>query len=182
MKIIDLNKLPQNPKFYTKAEDETQVVGEELSTEERSRFNNNLKEINKSEPTRISLLDPTPLNSMVSNPILEDMSNEETAKITYKHISKSEVVKTQIKINTVSNKKENEGNYFWFAAYDKLIKEKNLKKIFDFFSDESELNIKREFEKDQPIILKDFEIYFDTTMNFTKPFLRQKKVNSLFIF
>lgn len=173
--MIDLNKLPQNPKYYAKAEDDTQVVGEELSTEERSRFNNNLKEINKSEPTRISLLDHNPTNSLISNQ-LEDISNEETAKITYKHVSKSEVVKTQIKINTISNKKESEGNCFWFAAYDKLIKEKNLKKIFDFFSDESELNIKRDFEKDQPIILKDFEIYFDTTMNFTKPFLRQKKV------
>ena len=49
-----------------------------------------------------------------------------------------------------------------------------MKKIFDFFALED--MDRNEMLKEQPIILKDFEIYFDISIYSTKPFIRQKKV------
>jgi hypothetical protein len=69
---------------------------------------------------------------------------------------------------------ENHAVYYWFAAYDKLIKVENLQKIFEFYGGEDLLN--KNF-KEQSIILKDYEIYFDHNFLNTKPLIRQKKVN-----
>jgi len=65
--------------------------------------------------------------------------------------------------------------FFWFAAYDKLINTKNMHKVIKYFSATDDKQA-REIVKEQAIILKDFEIYFDIPVNSTKPYIRAKKV------
>ena len=116
---------------------------------------------------------------------------EETAKISYKFVSKCELEETQRKLDELNRQQLKEKSnaksekFFWFGAYDKLMKTNNLKKIFSFYSDfiETEnsslpLKLLSHNIKEQPIILKDFEIYFDNSSesHFTFPFIRAKKV------
>jgi hypothetical protein len=188
--------------------DESTVEIEELSTEEKTRFSNNLKDLRKSYVVRTSQNSqnlnlihskhnlqmgnhlyqnyPEQGNNYINatQSILNEASlacsidnNEETAKISYKFVSKRDIEITEDKIHSNKQKDEITESFFWFAAYDKLIKTKNLKKIFDFFA--SEDVDKKEMLKEQPIILKDFEIYFDISIYSTKPFIRQKKVRKI---
>ena len=80
---------------------------------------------------------------------------EETRKISYKYISKTELASAETKI-IEKQQEEVMVFYYWFAAYDKLIKLQNLQKIFDFYGGDDLTN--KQF-KEQSIILKDFEIY-----------------------
>jgi hypothetical protein len=177
---------------YYPSKDESTVEIEELSTEEKTRFSNNLKDLRKSYVVRTSqnsqslqimqnqqtliqdYVPQSPSQSQLNATSLACSidASEETAKISYKFVSKRDREIAEDKIN--SSKKKEETTFFWFAAYDKLVKTKNLKKIFDFFSQEE--SEKKEWMKEQPIILKDFEIYFDISIYSTKPFIRQKKV------
>lgn len=61
----------------------------------------------------------------------EDLNEEveRTAKIKYKYITKLLPTKPLIEENQEQIKKK----YFWFAAYDKLMRNKNIKKIFNFY-------------------------------------------------
>lgn len=65
----------------------------------------------------------------------EENDSEKTAKIQYKNIQK---------IFTIETKKENfldkKNKFYWFAAYDKLMRTKNIKKIFSFYEKEKEEN------------------------------------------
>ncbi len=187
--------------------DEISVEIEELSTEEKTRFSNNLKDLKKSYVVRTSQNSQN-LNLYQSLHNLEEkvnlfqgyhqgqnnysngihsilneaslacsLDNDETAKLSYKFVSKRDIEITEDKIHSTKKKDEATETFFWFAAYDKLIKTKNLKKIFDFFALEN--NEKKTIIKEQPIILKDFEIYFDISIYSTKPFIRQKQVRFL---
>jgi hypothetical protein len=136
---------------------------EELSTEEKTRFSNNLRELNKSSIHNGNIISTCTLNSN---------SVEETKKICYKHISKTDFVNAETKI--LERQEEDPTVYYWFAAYDKLIKLENLQKIFEFYGSE-DLLLNKNF-KEQSIILKDYEIYFDHNFLNTKPLIRQKQV------
>jgi hypothetical protein len=155
------------------AEEET----EEFSTEEKTRFSNNLKDLKKSYVLRSS-------QSQFNNLSLNDC--EETAKISYKFMSKADrelaekkIIQTVDKLNKIDNisNSKQEQKFYWFAAYDKLIKTKNVKKILKYFEEgEEELN-KNDIIKEQAIILKDFEIYFEISNDSTRPYIINKKVN-----
>lgn len=98
--------------------------------------------------------------SFVNNNITDHFKNnhhcmtdnlvEETAKITYKHMSRVELKhdKEQVKntYNSISNSNINistssglvtHDKYYWFGAYDKLLNVKNMKKILKFFIDKN---------------------------------------------
>ena len=82
-----------------------------------------------------------------------------------------EIEEAQKKLNELNIKQMKEKsqepteNFFWFGAYDKLMKSQNIKKIFSFFAEnEGEisslpLKLLGNSMKEQPIIIKDFEIY-----------------------
>jgi len=55
---------------------------------------------------------------------------EKTAKIKYKYIN------SLFSSNKKDLKDERKNTYFWFAAYDKLMRSKNIKKIFSFYDKE----------------------------------------------
>jgi hypothetical protein len=57
-------------------------------------------------------------------------------------------------------------------------------KILKYFSTEEDENINhnKEILKEQAIILKDFEIFFDLNSNSTKPYIIFKKANIFIIF
>jgi hypothetical protein len=93
---------------------------EEYTQSEKKKFSNNIQNLNKSIVT-------------VKTP-----QNEETAKISYKHIKRIELTSIQ---------EEKEKSY-WFGAYDKLINTNKLKKIFEFYELEKKpivsiINIRR---------------------------------------
>jgi hypothetical protein len=65
---------------------------------------------------------------------IEDL--EKTTKIKYKNIQKIFNVGAEIKKQKENYGKKNK--FYWFAAYDKLIRTKNIKKIFSFYERERE--------------------------------------------
>ena len=159
--------------------------------EEKNKISNNLLELKKSFFLK-STQSNINFNATNTTSCLNSKNDcEETAKISYKFVSKCELEEAQKKIDELNRQKliEKLGvkteKFFWFGAYDKLMKTKNLKKILNFYSDiiETEnsslpLKLLSHSIKEQPIILKDFEIYFDnsTESHFTFPFIRAKKV------
>jgi hypothetical protein len=78
---------------------------EEYNQNDRIKFSNNIQNMNKSVVT------------------IKTPQNEETAKISYKHIKR-------IEINPINEEKD---KHYWFGAYDKLINSNKLKKIFEFY-------------------------------------------------
>jgi hypothetical protein len=264
-------------KNYNAPNEDSIIEIDELSTDEKTKFSNNIKDIGKSVVIRTSDNQSQFLNQSEN---LENYDNNETTKICYKFIPKFEqqVAENKIKENIgeskfknnkitndnlnenkilkseISNKtnleeetcsnnlnnlcnsnydededKKAEEKYFWLAAYDKLIKTKNLNKIFNFFVEDLnaemetstnntdknnlnnntniinnlttnitnqpshndsnyQLNNQSNFHnnsqnisnlnemKDHSIILKDFEIYFDPNLVWSRPFIREKKV------
>jgi hypothetical protein len=168
---------------------------EECSTEEKTKFSNNLKELRKSfvvkksnSQIQFNMTNRTsPTSGMNSK---NDF--EETVKITYKFLPKFQIEEADKKLTLIPEKivdvksksQFKQEKYFWFGAYDKLINTKNMNKILNYYNDditkdkEKDIFSKNIIGKEQPIVLKDFEIYFDnnTEFNYAKPFIRQKKV------
>ena len=110
----------------------------------------------------------------------KDNSINITQKINYK--LNSIYPKFQINLSSRENNKNDAENekYYWFAAYDKLIKAKKLLKIFSFYNIASKNsvslgcnNLYNNFNKikEKKIAIKSYEIYFIKNMN-TKPFIR----------
>ena len=106
-------------------------------------------------------------------------------QISYKFIPKADRELAEKKINqtvdvlytidNIGNTIQN-GKFYWFAAYDKLIKTKNIKKILKYFNDDLDDSNNNQIIKEQAIILKDFEIYFEISADYTRPFITHKKV------
>jgi hypothetical protein len=122
---------------------------EEYTQSDRKKFGNNINHLNKSILT-------------VKTP-----QNEETAKISYKHVKR-------IELNPIPDEKD---KYYWFGAYDKLINTNKLKKIFEFY----ELDKKPIIEK--CIVLNDFEIYYECVGNtkYSIPYISHKKDGMAFM-
>jgi hypothetical protein len=149
---------------------------DEYSIEEKKKMNRNLKDLGKSFQLKTSTSQINFNATNATSCVNSKNDCEETAKISYKFISKYDRQAAEEKLSEVTkNIKKEIGNarerFCWFAAYDKYTKTKNLKKILNFYS---EFQTESPFLKEQPIIMKDFEIYYET--NFAFPFIRAKKV------
>jgi hypothetical protein len=185
---------------------------DEFSTEEKTRFSINRRELKKSCVMRSSeshIRDNQNNTLDISLNVLNDF--EETAKISYKFISRADRELAAKKINQhVHVNGQGQANshlpsssinlsknilqrdsicstterYYWFAAYDKLINTKYFLKILKYFStgEDENINHNKEILKEQAIILKDFEIFFDLNSNSTKPYIIFKKANIFIIF
>ena len=96
----------------------------------------------------------------------------------------------KIKLDLSSHQQNNNNTkekYYWFAAYDKLIKTNKIFKIFSFYNLASKnsvalgnKNLYEEFNKikEKKIIINNYEIFFIKGMN-SKPFIRQHEGNKI---
>jgi hypothetical protein len=118
---------------------------EECSTEEKTRFSHNIRELKKSYITKNNNLSTrdrennyNTINSNTCNTNLLSVFNnaDETIKIQYKFAPKTNAEGVNERVNSLSTYQEeilkNEEKLFWFAAYDKLMKRKNIDKILEF--------------------------------------------------
>ena len=97
----------------------------------------------------------------------DEESQKSTNKIDYRYIKKypiNEIIKEKIKRNILKNK---ESQLFWFAAYGKLMKTKNLMKILNYYNNYgskkvlyNKINI-----KEKSIKIEDFEPFFQKNSN-----------------
>ena len=110
-----------------------------------------------------------------------------TAKINYKFDNNNQ------KTIDISSLQENKNNikekYYWFAAYDKLIKSKKILKIFSFYNLASKNSIAfgnpnfyKDFEKikEKKLEIKNYEIFFMKNMN-AKPFIRRREGKIIYV-
>ena len=110
-----------------------------------------------------------------------NVKTDSTKKIDYKYFSIYQMNDYQISQN-------NEEKYYWFAAYDKLMKKKKIFKIFSFYNISSKTStvtgneeIYNEYYKikEKIITIKDYELYF--VKNFNKPFIRKCKGKNIYV-
>jgi len=198
MYSLSFNNLKDSLNCISNNETKTVCVEEieEYSMEEKHKMSNNLRELKKSFFIKSTQSNINFNATSSTSCVVSKNDCEETAKINYKFVSKCEIEEAQKKINDLNTKQMKEKsqepteNFFWFGAYDKLMKTQNIKKIFSFFEEnEGEisslpLKLLGNSMKEQPIIIKDFEIYFDSSSesHFTYPFIRPKKVNFKILF
>ena len=116
-------------------------------------------------------------NQIIINNNKIEPNEKDTKKIDYRYY-------TNYPFKDISdNRNQSEVKLFWFATYDKLIKKKKLLKILNYYS-EINININNidyitdESIKEQLLIIKDFDIYFEKQSN--KPII--KKINGGYIF
>ena len=110
------------------------------------------------------------------------ITEERTKKIDYRFYRYYPIKNMISSLDNIKTKK-----YIWFAAYDKLIKEKKLMKIFWFYNITpkatmifgNELNYNN-FDKikEKKIIIKNYEIFFIEKYN--KPFIRKSQGKNIF--
>ena len=107
-----------------------------------------------------------------------------TKKINYKFYNNCPI--TGADLNYFNQSKE---KYYWFAAYDKLIKTRKLLKIFSFYNIASKDSISlgndklyNDFAqiKEKKLEIKDYEIYFIKTKD-NKPFIRKSEGNLIYV-
>ena len=97
---------------------------------------------------------------------VELKSEEETKKIDYKYITNYPIKKTSNEI--VINDK-----FYWFAAYGKLIKTKNVMKIIKYYlKKDADYTIKQ-----RGLVIKNFEISFG---NDSRPYIHYSKGGYIF--
>ena len=99
----------------------------------------------------------------------KENDEETTKKIDYKYITNYPLKNIQINTKKTSQKK-----FFWFAAYNKLIKKKNLLQILNYYSN---TNINKNNLKEKMLLIKEFQIYY-----FKKKFyIKQNKNEYIFV-
>lgn len=91
------------------------------------------------------------------------LSEEETKKIDYKYITNYPLINTK--------EKEKQKIFYWFAAYDKLIKKRKLLKILNFYNKKEEPQI---IEKPYGISKFDIDFQYDT------PYIKPSKNGFLY--
>ena len=111
-----------------------------------------------------------------------------TAKINYKFYSNNP--KTIIDLSSLQENKNNiKEKYYWFAAYDKLIKLKKILKIFSFYNLSSKNSIAfgnqvfyKDFAKikEKKLEIKNYEIFFIKNIN-AKPFIRRREGKVIYV-
>ena len=109
----------------------------------------------------------------------ENKSLDLTSKKNFKFYSNLFKIKLDLSSHQQNNNNTKE-KYYWFAAYDKLIKTNKIFKIFSFYNLASKnsvalgnKNLYEEFNKikEKKIIINNYEIFFIKGMN-SKPFIR----------
>jgi predicted nucleic acid-binding protein len=116
------NTLKQSITSYLKSDDKL----DEYTQSEKKNFLNKLQHLNK---------------TFVHQNSKNTSTAEETAKISYKHMQRIDLVLNSSK-ETVSTNAEVE-RFFWFGAYDKLINYNNLVKVLKFYNEEPQAKIVR---------------------------------------
>ena len=110
-----------------------------------------------------------------------------TKKINYKFYSNYPIIRTGITFINDYNIKSKE-KYYWFAAYDNLIKTKKLLKIFSFYNIASRDSISFGNEKlyndfaqikEKKLEIKNYELYY-VKNNDNKPFIRKSEGNLIY--
>ena len=108
-----------------------------------------------------------------------------TKKINYKFYTNCPIIDADINNNNNQPKEK----YYWFAAYDKLIKTKKLLKIFSFYNIASKDSISlgndklyNDFAqiKEKKLEIKNYEIYFIKNKD-NKPFIRKSEGNLIHV-
>ena len=127
----------------------------------------------------------------IKNDLIDNAINENKGKSLIKSSSKKtqlSQIKSIIPLNKDNNKNNIKEKYYWFAAYDKLMKRKKLLKIFSFYNLASNNNIsyknKKNIDDFNKIIekeyeIKNYEIYFIKNMN--RPLIRKSEGNKIFV-
>lgn len=128
-----------NNYYYEPTHTPNKEVLNEWSTEEKSKFAYRMNDLKK------SFIHNPNLNSLSHNPSIKTIAynsisnDEETAKISYKFMTRTQV-ETENKIKIMTLPEENsEEKYFWFAAYDKLIKTNKINKIINFYKEKEKV-------------------------------------------
>ena len=107
----------------------------------------------------------------------DEASQKSTNKIDYKFTKKypiNEIIKEKMKINILQNK---ESQLFWFAAYGKLMKTKNLMKILNYYNNYGNKKVlyNNISIKEKSIKIEDFEPFFQKNSN--KLYIKYSKGN-----
>ena len=107
----------------------------------------------------------------------DETSQKSTNKIDYKFTKKypiNEIIKEKMKINILKNK---ESQLFWFAAYGKLMKTKNLMKILNYYNNYGNKKVvyNNISIKEKSIKIEDFESFFQKNSN--KLYIKYSKGN-----
>jgi len=107
----------------------------------------------------------------------DEISQKSTNKIDYKFTKKypiNEIIKEKMKINILKNK---ESQLFWFAAYGKLMKTKNLMKILNYYNNYGNKKVvyNNISIKEKSIKIEDFESFFQKNSN--KLYIKYSKGN-----
>ena len=110
-----------------------------------------------------------------------------TKKINYKFYNNNPI--SDITSINDSNNNQSKEKYYWFAAYDKLIKTRKLLKIFSFYNIASKDSISlgndklyNDFAqiKERKLEIKDYEIYFIKNKD-NKPLIRKREGNIIYV-
>ena len=106
-----------------------------------------------------------------------DASQKSTNKIDYRYTKKypiNDIIKENFEINIMKNK---ESQLFWFAAYGKLMKTKNLMKILNYYNNYGSKKVlyNNATIKEKSIIIEDFEQFFQKNSN--KLYIKYSKGN-----
>ena len=115
----------------------------------------------------------------------DKMSQGSTNKIDYRYIKKcpfNEIISTfKNGVNDI-DVKDKENQLFWLATYGKLMKTKNLIKIFNYYNNKpfKPFNYNNSYSniKEKTLVIKDFEICFYENSN--KPYIRYSKGGSIY--
>ena len=115
----------------------------------------------------------------------DKMSQGSTNKIDYRYIKKcpfNEIISTFKNGDNDIDVKDKENQLFWLATYGKLMKTKNLIKIFNYYNNKpfKPLNYNNSYSniKEKTLVIKDFEICFYENSN--KPYIRYSKGGSIY--
>jgi len=109
----------------------------------------------------------------------DEASQKSTNKIDYRYMKKypiNKIIEEKIKINFMKNK---ESKLFWFAAYGKLMKTKNLMKILNFYNYGRKKVLYSNISiKEKSIKIDDYETFFQKGSN--KIYIKYSKGNYIY--
>ena len=195
-----LSNIPSNKQFLENtfkdslegsiSESKTNIlIPDSLNNTKSSIGNANHKKMNKNKITNQNDKNNNNINGEKSeneeiNSMGGNINEENTKKIDYRFYTNYPVFMINNTINTVKNK---EKNRYWLAVYDKLMKKKNILKILNYYekldrkndnNQKLNIDINKDYIKEQLLIIKDFDIYFMKQSN--KPFIKYIKGNCIF--
>ena len=156
----------------------------EINNSNNMSKNLNIEKESKSLKEKINKIEISPKKNRSEIPY-EETEQGLTNKIDYRHQKKYPMKEIISSFKIEEDENNNNGQLFWFATYDKLMKTKHLLKILNYYNNkpfEQQSNKANNFSnsvlKEKTLIIKDFEIYFCENSN--KPFIRYAKGGTIF--